>query len=198
MKKQLNVGFIVTVSGRWPRELPEKRFKEYGDWAESHLPHSRVHRFERLVCTKEDMQACIDDFRRCGVDLIVLVYGAFTGDDIACGLADALRVPLVLWAPREEQWVRQDRLYANALCSATMNGASLRRIGAPWHIVYGNREEARVEKELHDLVNAYAARKNLQGLTFGLFGYRPTAFYNCAFDEGAIRKPLALMWRRPT
>lgn len=188
MKKTLNVGFIVTVSGRWPRELPEKRFQEYGAWAEQKLPCSTVHRFERLVCTKEDMQACIADFKRHEVDLVLLVYGAFTGDDIACGLADALHVPLVLWAPREEKWERQDRLYANALCSATMNGASLRRIGAPWHIVYGDKEEERVEKELHDLVNAYAARKNMNGLTFGLFGYRPTAFYNCAFDEVAIRR----------
>ena len=32
MKKKLNVGVVVTLSGRWPRELPEKRFKEYGEW----------------------------------------------------------------------------------------------------------------------------------------------------------------------
>lgn len=192
MKKQLNVGFLVTLSGRWPRELPEKRFKEYGAWVEENLPHSTVYRFERPVCTKEDLQACIASFKQHQVDLIVSVYGAFTGDDTACGLADALRVPIVLWAPREEAWVRQDRLYANALCSATMNGASLRRIGAAWHIVYGNKEEPRVQKELAGLVSAYAAKKNLQGLTFGLFGYRPTAFYNCAFDEVAIRKTFGI------
>ena len=38
MKKQLNVGFITTLSGRWPRELPEKRMKEYGEWMEENLP----------------------------------------------------------------------------------------------------------------------------------------------------------------
>ena len=188
MKKALNVGFLVTVSGRWPRQLPQKRFEEYGAWAQQNLPHSAVHRFERLVCTKEDMQACIRDFKQHEVDLIVLVIGAFTGDDICCGLADALHIPIVLWAPREETWERQDRLYANGLCGATMNAASLRRIHAPHHLVFGNKEEPRVEKELCDLVSAYAARKNMQGATFGLFGYRPTAFYNCAFDEVAIRR----------
>lgn len=188
MKHALNVGFIVTVSGRWPRELPQKRFEEYGAWVEQNLPNSRVRRFETLVCTKQDMLNCIEDFKKNEIDLIVLVYGAFTGDDISCGLADALKVPMVLWAPREEKWERQDRLYANALCSATMNGASLRRIGAPCHIVFGNKEEPRVKKELRAIVNAHAAVKNIRGLTFGLFGYRPTAFYNCAFDEVAIRK----------
>lgn len=192
MKKKLNVGFLVTVSGRWPRQLPEKRLEEYGQWAAAHLPDAQVHVCEFLVSTKSDMQKCADFFRTHETELVVLVYGAFTGDDICCGLADALHCPIVLWAPREEAWVREDRLYANALCSAAMNGASLMRIHAPHHIVYGSLDEARVQKEVCDLVGAYAAAKNLLGMTFGLFGYRPTAFYNCAFDEVAIRRTFGI------
>ena len=30
-KKKLNLGFLVTVSGSWPRELPERRLAEYGN-----------------------------------------------------------------------------------------------------------------------------------------------------------------------
>ena len=64
MKKKLNVGMIVTLSGRWPRPLPEKRFKEYGEWVEQNLTGCEVHRFERVVCTKQDMLECIDEFRQ--------------------------------------------------------------------------------------------------------------------------------------
>lgn len=192
MKKKLNVGFIVTVSGRWPRELPEKRFKEYGDWIENNLSDTSVYRFSHLVSTKQDVKECVEDFKKNEIDLIVLVYGAFTGDDICCGLADALKVPIILWAAREEKWERQGRLYANALCSATMNGASLMRINAAHHIVFGNKEEPRVEKEISDIVGAYAAEKNIKGLTLGLFGYRPTAFYNCSFDEVTIRRTFGI------
>ncbi|MDY5007737.1 L-fucose/L-arabinose isomerase family protein [Candidatus Allofournierella merdipullorum] len=192
MKKALNVGFVVTVSGRWPRELPEKRLREYGDWVENNLLHTHVFRFPRLVCTHEDMNECIAYFSENKVDMILLVYGAFTGDDIACGLADACRCPIVLWAPREEKWERQDRLYANALCCAAMNGASLVRLHAPHHVVFGNKEEERVKTELENLTSAYAVIKNLQGFTFGLFGYRPTAFYNCAFDEVTIRRTFGI------
>lgn len=192
MKKALNVGFAVTVSGRWPRELPEKRLREYGDWAESDLPGTKLFRFSRLVCSHEDLDDCIAYFTENKVDLILLVYGAFTGDDIACGLADACRRPIILWAPREERWERQDRLYANALCCAAMNGASLTRLHAPHHVVFGDKEEDRVVTELHNLTAAYAVIKNLQGFTFGLFGYRPTAFYNCAFDEVVIRRTFGI------
>lgn len=188
MKKKLSIGFAVTLSGRWPRELPEKRQREYGSWMEENLPEVEVHRFARLVCSHEDMNECAAFFTENRVDLIVLVYGAFTGDDISCGFAEACRCPIVLWAPREERWERQDRLYANALCSAAMNAASLMRIHAPHAVVFGNKEEERVQKEIRNLVAAYAVKKNLQGFTFGLFGYRPTAFYNCAFDEMTIRR----------
>ena len=188
MKKKLNIGFVVTLSGRWPRELPEKRLKEYGNWLEQNAEHAEVFRFPRLVSSKDDMNECAAYFTENKVDLIVLVYGAFTGDDIPCGLADKCRCPIVLWAPREEKWERQDRLYANALCSATMNGASLARIHAPHSVIFGDKEEARVKTEISNLISAYAVIKNLQGFTFGLFGYRPTAFYNCAFDETVIRR----------
>ena len=188
MKKQLNIGFCVTVSGRWPRELPEKRLQAYGDWVQNHLPNSRAFRFPRLVCTQQDLQDCCEYFNENKIDLIILVYGAFTGDDIACGLADHCKCPLVLWAPREEKWERQDRLHANALCSATMNGSSLMRIHAKYHIIYGSLDEERVSKELRALTQAYTVVRNLRGFTFGMFGYRPTAFYNCAMDEMVIRR----------
>jgi len=187
-RKTLNIGFLVTLSGRWPRELPERRLRDYGAWVKENFPGAEVRAFPRLVCTHQDVEDCIRDFKAAGVDLALSVYGAFTGDDICCALADGLSVPVILWAPREESWVRQDRLYANALCSAAMNGASLMRIGAPHHILFGDKEEPRVREELSALVNAYTVKKSLLGMTFGLFGYRPTAFYNCAFDEVTIRR----------
>ena len=36
-KEKLNVGLIVTLSGRWPRELPIRRHAEYTAWAKETL-----------------------------------------------------------------------------------------------------------------------------------------------------------------
>lgn len=192
VRKKLNLGFLVTVSGRWPRELPERRLAEYSVWVKETFPDAKVQVFPRLVCTKANVEDCVRAFRAGETDLVLSVYGAFTGDDVCCAIADSLRVPVILWAPREEDWVRQDRLYANALCSAAMNGASLMRIGAPHHILYGNKEEERVRTELSGLIQSYTVKKSLAKMTFGLFGYRPTAFYNCAFDEVTIRRTFGI------
>lgn len=186
--EKLTVGFAVTVSGRWPRELGLRRLESYGSWICRNFPDCCVHVYPQIVASQQDTAACVEYLRTRGIDLMVQLYGAFTGDDVCCAFADGLKVPIVLWAPSEERWERQDRLYANALCSATMNGASLTRLHAPWHLIYGDLDLPRVKKELETLLDAYAAQKALQGVTFGLFGYRPTAFYNCAFDEVLIRR----------
>ena len=48
MKEKLNVGFVVTYSGRWPKELPEERNRTYGDWLEENLKEVNVVRVRSM------------------------------------------------------------------------------------------------------------------------------------------------------
>ena len=54
--------------------------------------------------------------------------------------------------------------------------------------MYKRQEEDRAAEKVINLLRAYGAVKSLKHTTLGLLGYRPTAFYNCAFDEGLIRR----------
>ena len=188
MKSKLNIGFLTTCSGRWPRELPVKREAEYGAWLEEEFSQAKVVRAEQVVWDKESLEAAAERFRQAGADVIVMVYGAFTGDDVAAFLAEMVRVPLILWAPYEVPFEKNTRLYANALCAMTMNAAALHRLGAVCHTVYGGLEDKRALDKVRQLILAYHARKAMSHTNLGLLGYRPTAFYNCAFDEALIRR----------
>ena len=88
MKSKLNIGFLTTCSGRWPRELPVKREAEYGAWLEEEFSRAKVVRAEQVVWDKESLEAAAERFRQAGADVIVMVYGAFTGDDVAAFLAE--------------------------------------------------------------------------------------------------------------
>ncbi len=188
MNKQLKVGFITTFSGRWPQELPNKRHETYGAWLKENLPGIDVITLEYLVSTPEAIESGIEAFKKESVDLVVQVYGAFTGDDISVAFAESLQVPIILWAPYEEQWVKEDRLYANALVAMTMNAGSLHRLDYKCYAIYGSKEDQRAADKLINIVKSYDVVKKLKGTCLGLYGYRPTAFYNSAFDEGLIRK----------
>lgn len=122
MSKKLHLGFVTTYSGRWPKELPEQRNEEYGNWLTEQLPQVDVVRASQIGCTSQALEEIVEEFKKASVDVIVMVYGAFTGDDAAAYLTEMLNVPIILWAPYEVHFEKNTRLYANALCAMTMNG----------------------------------------------------------------------------
>ena len=180
MNKKLNVGFITTLSGRWPRELPQKRLEEYGKWLGENLKDIILVKENEIVDSPARAGEVISKFKQAEVDIVIMVYGAFTGDDIPCQIADALNVPMVLWAPYEPPFDKDTRLWANALVAATMNSASLNRLGHKVYVLYGSKEDERIATRLKKLITAYNVTKKLKGTLLGLLGYRPTAFYNSA------------------
>jgi len=192
MSKSYTVGFITTLSGRWPRELPEQRLEEYGKWVDGTFTNVNVVKYGEIADTSAKVQQAIEIFKKASVDIIIMLYGAFTGDDVSCALADELQVPIILWAPYEPPFEKDTRLFANALVSATMNAAALHGIGRTSYVIYGGKEDERATTKLKSLINAYGVIKRLKGTLFGLLGYRPTAFYNCAFDERLIRKTFGI------
>lgn len=188
MNVKLNVGFVTTYSGRWPKELPEQRNREYGDWLEENLSMAHMVKASVLGCSQERIEQITREFKGQDVDLIIMVYGAFTGDDAASYLTEMLNVPIILWAPYEVPFEKEERLYSNALCSMTMNAAAIRKLGATYDTVYGSKEDERAASKIINLITAYFVVKALRHTNLGLLGYRPTAFYNCSFDESLIRR----------
>ena len=193
MAEKLNVGLVVTLSGRWPRELPQQRHAEYTAWAKKTLGDDmNLIMPESVLTTPEEVNEAIADMRKKQVDVVVQVYGAFTGDDIAASIVQKMGVPLILWAPYEPPYEREERLWANALCAMTMNSSALGRLGYKCHTVYGGCEDERAESKVVNLLKAYSVRKALASMTMGLFGYRPTNYYVSTFDEAVIRKTFGI------
>lgn len=189
--EHLKVGFITTVSGRWPRELPIARNAEYGAWLRENAGDAEIIGFDHVIDSPDRIKEAMNTLRAEGADIVIMVYGAFTGDDVCTTIAERLNLPLILWAPREPD-VHGGRLLSNALVAMTMNSASLLRLGHRPHTIYGGLESEDAKKKIVNYIRAYSAIKKLRGSTLGLFGYRPTAFYNSAFDEGLIRKTFGI------
>lgn len=187
----LKIGFITTVSGRWPRELPNQRNAEYSAWLRENAGDAQVIGFDYVIDSPQRIREAIATLRAEQTDLVIMVYGAFTGDDVSTTIAEELHLPLILWAPQEPD-VHGGRLLSNALVAMTMNNASLQRLGHYPQTIYGGLESEDAKKKIKNYIRAYSAIRKLRGSTLGLFGYRPTAFYNSAFDEGLIRKTFGI------
>lgn len=191
MKKKLNVGFITTVSGRWPRELPNQRLADYGNWLDANLEEVNIIKFDKIIDSQELIEDATETLKAKSVDLLIMLYGAFTGDDVSMYISEQLGVPIILWSPYEPP-LDGGRLLANGLVALTMNAASLHRLGSKYYTIYGGVEDEKATNKLLSIVNSYRIVKKIKGTTIGLFGYRPTAFYNSTFDEGLIRKTFGI------
>lgn len=190
-EKKLNVGLITTVSGRWPTELPTKRHHDYSAWLADNFPTMNIVKADKLAVDMKDVEEVIISFRKAAVDLVILLLGAFTGDNAASLIAEELKVPVMIWAPYEPPF-DGGRLMANSLVSATMNAAALHRLGYKAHFVYGDYTDSRVQKEVTQYLKVYDTIKKLKNTFLGLLGYRPTAFYSSSFDETLIRQKFGI------
>lgn len=190
MATKLNIGLVTTVSGRWPRELPEQRHKECYGWLGRTFPQANVVASESYVVDRKDIDSAVRLFRREGVDLIFIVIGAFSGDIACTRLGESLNVPTVIWAPPEPEFDGK-RLMSNALVAATMNNAAMKRLGLVSHFMYGSKEQ--ITGELTSYVRAYHTLKGMRETFLGVVGYRPNGFYSSLFDETLIRKTFGLV-----
>ena len=82
----LKVGFITTVSGRWPRELPIQRNEEYGRWLKENAGDAEIVAFDHVIDSPARINEAVSAFRAADVDVVIMLYGAFTGDDVSTNI----------------------------------------------------------------------------------------------------------------
>jgi len=186
-EKKLTVGFVTTVGARWPKELPNERHTRYPQWLRDRYPYVDVVAAESVTVAPADVGRAVTQFRAAGVDIVLVMIGAFGGDANAVLLAEKLAVPILLWAVPDPPF-DGGRLTSNALVAATMNCAALKRMDFACRFVYGSETDPRVQTELDLYIRCRHALKRLNNTFLGLIGYRPTAFYSSTFDEILIRK----------
>ena len=189
--KKIKLGFITTVSGRWPLALPNERHANYCKWLKDTFPKVSIVCSNGIVVNTDEVEIVVEKFRVEDIDIVVILIGAFTSDIICTEVAEKINVPIILWALPEPPF-DGDRIISNGLVSATMNQSALKRLGFKSHFVYGNVDDDRCVKEISTYIRIYSAYKKLKNTYLGLIGYRPTGFYSSQFNEVLIRKTFGI------
>jgi len=189
--KNLKLGFITTVSGRWLLDLPKERHATYSKWLQDTFPNVSLVSSDGIAVSNDDVGSAAEKFRVKDVDAVVVLIGAFTSDIVCTMIAEKLNVPIILWALPEPQF-DGGRIMSNALVAATMNQGALKRLGLKSHFIYGGIDDGRCVKEISSYIRIYSAYKKLKNTYLGLIGYRPTGFYSSQFDETLIRKTFGI------
>jgi L-fucose isomerase-like protein len=190
--KKIDVYITMTSAPHFPVDLSLGAFEEAAALLKG---DGRVNLFRSKGPIKEytyRKEDGLDELKGKRMDLVVLVQGAFTWDNVMLKILDNFGdVPVLLWA-LEELPFESGLLERNSLCGAMMNAATLKKIGRTIFYIYGNPEREDARNKLDDIVASVAAKKMVEGSTYGSIGSRPPGFYSSTFDEREVLKTFSI------
>jgi len=183
---EIKVGLMVTSAPHFPIDKAKKSMNE----VTITFPFSKNNIVgPYLITSSKDAEKAAKNFKIEDIDVLVIVEGAFTWDNIPVRIVQELgNVPLIMWALPEPPMREDGKLSTNSLCGAIMNCAALRKMGKRCKFIYGSPEGKKVLTSLKKFLKTVAVAKRLRHTKYGLIGYRPTGFYNSTFDELSIRR----------
>jgi L-fucose isomerase-like protein len=189
---KIDVYITMTSAPHFPVQLSLAQFEEAASLLKKdgrvNLTRSREP-IKEYTYRKEDG---LDELRNRRMDLVVLVQGAFTWDNVMLKILDTFGdAPVLLWA-LEELPFDSGSLERNSLCGTMMNAATLKRIGRTIFYIYGNPEREEAREKLNDIITSIYAKKMVEGSTFGAIGSRPPGFYSSTFDEREVLRRFSI------
>jgi L-arabinose isomerase len=141
---------------------------------------------EAIVCpklleTEADIPGIVDYFAGRDPDALCLIPGNFTLDHVMPLLADAMKLPTILWGlPTIEAW--------GALVAVQQTLFPFKELGLPFRFVTGCLKDSGVWEIILSYARACAMLKRLRGMRIGLMGWRAQGMSDAVFDELALRK----------
>jgi L-fucose isomerase-like protein len=185
---KVKIGFAVTAL---PPYYDTKYARKNADEILKHLESLDVEvlEAESLVTSWQEAKATAEKFRKENVDLLLILCGTFTLDDLLTAIVKEIDVPLMIWAIPEPP-LKGGPLPCGSLLAAVMNGSAIRRMGKHYDFLYGKPNDAKLLKQITRIIKVTQTIKNLKVMRIGMVGYRPPGFYACTFDELELRNSI--------
>jgi L-fucose isomerase-like protein len=146
---------------------------------------------DRLVMDITSLQETIPQLVSQNPDVILVILGSYSPDEILLEIAAAFNVPLILWAPTEALIAESFPPFAS-LVGLTQNMRALKRSGFPVFWLYGAHDAPRLLAEVARLVRILTARKNLVKARIGQIGSGCPGMLDTQFDAGLLKETLGL------
>ncbi len=141
----------------------------------------------------DDTRAVLDDFQRQGVSFVILVHGGFTMGDVAREVATST-LPTAIWATVEP--TLEGDVQLNNFVSLNMSMSIFRKCrdcnAHPVVWVYGNPQDAHIQRQLTTQITALKVKHQLQSLKIGLIGNVAPTFYNMQVSTLRLKQQLGV------
>ena len=167
-------------------EFKQKTAQAVRDWG-AELVDLEGLNDEGLMWDASQVPGIVDRFTRAGVDGLFVPHCNF-GTEAAVGpLARALRVPVLLWGPRDEGPDAQGNRLRDSQCGLFATSKVLRRVGVPFtYITNSTLDDPVFERGYRNFVSVARVVRAARGVRIGQIGPRPDEFWTVMCNEGEL------------
>ena len=175
-------------------EKAEERGAYLVDYIENHFTDENVSFVDlkginpvNVMYCPEDARAVIERFQKEEVDAVFIINCNFGNEEIAAQVARALKKPVLLWAPLDDEFEADGMRYTDSQCGLFGASRLLQRL----HIPFSYIESCHVEDEtfregLAKFVSVSCMVKNFTDFKIAQVGLRPAPIYSVIFNEGEL------------
>ncbi len=142
---------------------------------------------EGLLRCAEDVDAVIDKFKAAKVDALFIPHCNFGSEHSCAKVAAALKVPTLLWGPRDEAPLSDGSRLRDSQCGLFATGKVLRRMKVPFTYLPNCRvEDELFERGLNTFVAVANVVKEFRSARILQIGTRPGDFWTMMVNEGEL------------
>ncbi|MBO4433621.1 MAG: hypothetical protein J5852_08835 [Clostridia bacterium] len=172
----------------------EERGKRFVDYIEKNFVSDKVSFVDSkgigikdLVFDDDSAAKVIDRFKAEKVDAVFIINCNFGNEEAAADIAKALGVPVLLWAPLDDEYYIDGMRPTDSQCGLFGVSRQMQRLHIPFsHLPCCRVESGEFKEGFESFVRVACMVKNFKGLRVGQIGLRPAPFYSVMWNEGDL------------
>ncbi|MEW6695771.1 MAG: L-fucose/L-arabinose isomerase family protein [Bacillota bacterium] len=151
---------------------------------------------EGLLYAEEDVAKVAEKFRAAKVDAVFFPHCNFGTEDLVCKVANELKLPVLLWGPRDEAPLPDGARLRDTQCGLFATGKVLRRFNLPFtYIPNCTLEDKAFARGLRNFIAAVNVVKEFKKLRILQISTRPADFWTMMCNEGELLEKFGIQLR---
>ena len=197
---QVKIGLVPIRRDCTPRpglfnwEKTEARCRKVVKYIEDHFTTENVSFTDlkginpvEVLFAESDVGAVVARLRAEKVDAVFLINGNFGNEEAAAMVADAMKLPVLLWGPQDDVFDADGMRYTDSQCGLFGTSRQLQRFNIPFTYIENCRVEDPIFAEgLRRFASVACMVKNFRGMRVAQIGMRPKPFCSVIFNEGEL------------
>ena len=164
---------------RWKKEI----FKKFKEWDISYCDVDNILP-DGVVRDQKHVEAVVDYFKMKKIDALFIPHCNFGTEGAAAIIAKEMKVPVLLWGPRDEAPLSDGSRLRDSLCGMLATSGVLYKLNIPFtYIENCSIEDKKFKKGVHRFIKAASVVKAVNGMKIGQIGVRIDFFWSTIMNE---------------